>query len=88
MKSLNQFFAAQCRAALEETVWFRGASAAQRRQAKVKVLGIEERQFSSMFGSQLRPALVFEVTQAGIKGRFVAVLGDLGAAECVEEDVA
>ena len=88
-KTLNAHFGAIMRTGIRESVWFRSAPKEFQKTAKIRILGIEERSYTSIMGgmptgSNLRPALIAECDVGGEVQKFSLLLNNTDRVEAID----
>jgi hypothetical protein len=83
MKALSSYFKGIVEAGIKESLWFRTAPSEAQKTAKIKILGIEERKYSSMVHTVMRPALVAECECGGETQRFSLLLDNTERVEAL-----
>lgn len=76
MQTIQSYFGELMIEGIRASMWFRTAPPECQAKAKFKVLGVEQRQFSSMMHTTTRPALVAECEVGGEAQRFSLLLDD------------
>lgn len=74
MKTVTAYFKGIVETGIKESLWFRSAPVEARKTAKIKILGIEDRKYSSLIHTTVRPALIAECECGGETQRFSLLL--------------
>lgn len=78
MQTIQRYFGDLMIEGIRASVWFRTAPSEFQAKAKIKVLGVEQRKFSSMLHATMRPALIAECEVGGEVQRFCLLLDNAG----------
>lgn len=78
MQTIQRYFGDLMIEGIRASTWFRTAPPEFQAKANFKVLGVEQRQFSSMMHTTARPALVAECEVGGEVQRFSLLLDNTG----------
>lgn len=89
-KTLTSHFNAIMRAGIRDSVWFKSAPKEFQKTAKIRILGIEERSYTSLMGgvpsgSNMRPALIAECDCGGEVQKFSLLLNNTDAVEAIKK---
>lgn len=83
MKSISEHFASIVEEWIKDSQWFQSAPTEFKATAVITILGVEDRKYSSMIGSAIRPALVAECNCGGEIQRFSLLLDNTTTVEAV-----
>lgn len=83
-KTTNEYFGAIMTEGIHASQWFRTAPPDAQATAKIKILGIENRSYSSMIHTTARPALIAECECGGEVQRFSLLLDNTTRVQAVD----
>jgi len=78
MQTIQRYFGELMIEGIRASMWFRTAPPELQAKARIKVLGVEQRKFSSMMHATMRPALIAECEVGGEVQRFSLLLDNTG----------
>lgn len=84
MNTIAQYFKTVMDDAIRESKWFVTAPPEAQKTAKIKILGVENRKYSSMIHAAMRPALIAECECGGETQRFSLLLDNTTSVEAID----
>lgn len=83
MQTIQRYFGELMIEGIRASTWFRTAPLELQAKATIKVLGVEQRQFSSMMHTTKRPALIAECEVGGEVQRFSLLLDNTSNVQAI-----